>query len=382
MAGIYIHIPFCASFCTYCGFYSELLNNGNLHTRAGKGISVSHFTDALEREMALRQAEWQTHWQAPRTLYVGGGTPSLLEAGDIEQIVRHLEKYFDLSSLEEFTVEVNPDDMSGHDGALLAEACRAVGVNRISMGVQAFQDRHLRWMNRRHSAAQIYEAYNMLRQKGFDNLSIDLIFGYAPLLEDEWAESLTKAIELSPEHISAYQMSIDKESALCRMVSDGKYIEPEDEICAAQYAMLQKRLADNGYMQYEISNFCQPGRHSRHNSAYWNRTPYLGFGPAAHSFDGDRLRKWNIDDLEQWAAALMQNDGNKPFWQQEKLTDNDIYNEELMLSLRTEKGVRASLLQGAEHKERLKYNPATERYYIAPSDYFIADDIISDFIRT
>ena len=307
-----------------------------------------------------------------KTIYFGGGTPSLLSADEFGAIVQSLAANFDLASVEEFTVEVNPEDIT--TGAAPIEKYRSCGVNRISMGVQSFCDSHLRWMNRRHDAATAQKAFTVLREAGFDNISIDLIFGYAALTDDQWRETLQHAVALHPEHISAYQMSIDPESALAEMTADGRYTEPDEETCARQYALLQDTLEDAGYQQYEISNFCLPGRHSRHNSAYWEREPYLGLGPAAHSFDGDTRRSWNPSSVEDYCVAL--EEGHLPAGGGEDLTADDIYNEKIMLGLRTAKGVEKSLISNPGILQE-----TGERYRIPRDKFFICDAVISEFLR-
>ena len=198
---------------------------------------------------------------------------------------------------------------------MYARALRRLGVNRVSMGVQSFSDRSLRWMARRHSSAGAVDAFRVLRSVGFDNISLDLIFGYDPVAwgsgstSDEelmqlWSDDLDAVLRLRPEHISAYQMGIEEGSVLGEMAATGRYREPSDELCAAQYALLQERLAAAGYEQYEVSNFSLPGRRALHNSGYWNRSPYIGLGPGAHSFDGDRCRWWNAPDLDRYIAAF------------------------------------------------------------------------------
>lgn len=309
---------------------------------------------------------------AVKTLYFGGGTPSLLSADEFRAIRAILDSVFDLGAVEEFTVEVNPEDVVTC-GDLLP-ALKQVGVNRISMGVQSFCDRHLRWMNRRHSAATAMEAFKRLREAGFDNISIDLIFGFAALEEGEWLNTLQRAVELAPEHISAYQMSIDPESTLAELAARGKYSEPDDETCARQYAMLQEELDKAGYGQYEISNFCRPGRHSRHNSAYWDRTAYLGLGPAAHSFDGNDHRQWNNPSVEGYCSAL--ESGILPSSGSETLSDRDIYNERIMLGLRTARGVEKELISDQGILEK-----AGERFRIPRDKFFICDSIIEDYLH-
>ena len=324
---IYIHFPFCKSFCTYCDFYSV----------RGKD-RIAQYTQSLLREISLRKA-FLCQCTSPATLYVGGGTPSLWQVEQLGEAVAAVSAVLrewaadygrscgapggggravpgtwdgrDVGIFAEFTVEVNPDDVT----EAYALALRRLGVNRVSMGVQSFSDRSLRWMARRHSSEGAVEAFRVLRSAGFDNISLDLIFGYDPVAwgsgssSDEelmqlWSDDLDTVLRLRPEHISAYQMGIEEGSVLGEMAVAGRYLEPSDELCAAQYALLQQRLAAAGYLQYEVSNFSLPGRRALHNSGYWDRSPYIGLGPGAHSFDGDRRRWWNAPDLDRYIAAF------------------------------------------------------------------------------
>ena len=325
---IYIHFPFCKSFCTYCDFYSV----------RGKD-RIAQYTQSLLREISLRKA-FLCQCTSPATLYVGGGTPSLWPVEQLGEAVAAISAALregaadygrscgtpgggggavpgtwdgrgDAGLFAEFTVEVNPDDVT----EAYARALRRLGVNRVSMGVQSFSDRSLRWMARRHSSEGAVEAFRVLRSAGFDNISLDLIFGYDPVAwgsgssSDEelmqlWSDDLDAVLRLRPEHISAYQMGIEEGSVLGEMAAAGRYREPSDELCAAQYALLQQRLAAAGYEQYEVSNFSLPGRRALHNSGYWDRSPYIGLGPGAHSFDGDRCRWWNAPDLDRYIAAF------------------------------------------------------------------------------
>ena len=305
---IYVHVPFCRSFCTYCGFYSEICRRAPRSSTQAPGSRedsrqvqnrlFEEYAAALRDEIAVRSTELVAARRgsafgpvppsapsslsgspAPDTLYIGGGTPSVLPLPVLEDIVGSLGP----SDYEEFTIEVNPDDIvSG--GPEYVSGLRRIGVNRVSMGVQSFDDGILKWMNRRHDAAGAREAFRLLRACGFDNISIDLIFGLSQLSADAWADTVLAALALEPEHISAYQLSIEEDSALERMVADGRYVEASDEQCRAQYDTLCRMLAEAGYVHYEISNWARPGREAVHNSAYWRRVPYVGLGPGAHSF--------------------------------------------------------------------------------------------------
>ncbi len=369
MAGIYIHIPFCASFCTYCGFYSEICNREEAYAR---------YLEALRREMHLRRDF--LGGERITTIYLGGGTPSLLPTFLLTAVADSLRTEFDLSAVEEFTVEVNPEDVVRRED--LPQALSLCGANRISLGIQSFCDSHLRWMRRRHTASTAVEAFRLLREAGFDNISIDLIFGFAGLDDGQWRDNLSQAVALAPEHISAYQMSIDPESTLAEMAARGEYTEPDDETCARQYSILQGTLAAAGYVQYEISNFCLDGRHSRHNSAYWDRTAYLGLGPGAHSFNGNDSRQWNDPSLDDYCTAL--EGGFLPRGGGERLTDRDIFNERVMLGLRTARGVPKSLIDSAGKEYGAVHGllQDTGNAYRIPRDkWFICDSIIEQYLK-
>ncbi len=276
--------------------------------------------------------------QHPDTLYIGGGTPSLLQPSYIKMIVEKIsEIYFDgedLSKhLQEFTIEVNPDDINGK----YVQKLLSFGVNRVSMGIQSFDDRSLKWMNRRHTSEEGKSAFNILRSEGVGNISIDLIFGYRPdNLSDEellgiWGSDINCAINLRPNHISAYQMSLEGGSKLNQLYRAGKYVEPDQDICCAEYSLLQERCESGGYYQYEISNFAMLGFKSKHNSAYWDRKPYIGFGASAHSFSG-RVRSWNPSKIDNYFTNI------EDITLNEKLSDENILDEVVMLGLRKVEG--------------------------------------------
>ncbi len=288
--------------------------------------------DALVCEISLRKDFFKDLGIPLNTIYFGGGTPSLLRPDQLSAIVDSLSESFGFSqeSVKEFTIEVNPDDVTPDYLARI----RRLGVNRLSMGVQSFSDTDLRWMNRRHSASQAVDAFRWARAEGFDNISLDLIFGFELLTLEGWRNNLEKMIELRPEHISSYQMSIEPKSRLGRLYERGCYNATSQELSYKEYSILQQMLGEAGYIQYEISNFALPGKEAIHNSAYWNRTPYLGLGPAAHSFDGD-CRWWNSSNLNNYIKTS----GGKSCSRKERLSDRDKFNEEVMLSLRRADGL-------------------------------------------
>ena len=391
---IYIHFPFCRSFCTYCDFYSV--------REMGK---MEQYKNALLREIDARRA-FLMSCAEPATLYVGGGTPSLCPVEWLSEVVSALRAA--VGEFEELTVEVNPDDVTRE----YVLGLRGLGVNRVSMGVQSFSDTSLMWMARRHSASRACEAYKVLREAGFDNVSLDLIFGYDParwgssptaadVLMRFWREDLEEVLRLRPEHISAYQMSVEDGSVLGEKALAGQYHEPADEICAAQYALLQNSLSDAGYEQYEVSNFALPGYQAVHNSGYWERLPYIGLGPGAHSFDGNRRRSWNAPDVETyvryWLSDVQQeveghgyaggagdcvSGGIHAVSGCETLTDEDVLVEKVMLGLRRTSGLLLSDVPELSHDTvgRLVSSGSLieddGRIRIPPSNLFISDTII------
>jgi len=361
MTGIYIHWPFCSGFCIYCDFYSE-----------SHSPRMTEYCEALSREIQARKGFFRDA-AIPSTLYFGGGTPSLVPVDQLEGVVRSVKSEFGVSDFEEFTIEANPDDVTLEK--LLA--WREMGVNRLSLGVQSFCDAHLKWMRRRHDSERAKEAFRAAREAGFENVSIDLIFGYAGLTLQEWEATIRTALQLRPEHISCYQMSLESGSSLGEMAARGEYLEPSQESCAQQYSLLQRMLGEAGYLQYEISNFALPGRESRHNSLYWAGGAYLGLGAAAHSYDGRRTRSWNIADLAGYICAAAQN------VTVETLSDRDLANERVMLSLRTAKGLELSRipaenqLLAEEMISRGELEITGSRVRIPQSRLFVSDAIIS-----
>lgn len=345
MAGIYVHFPFCASRCIYCDFYSRVRKD------------FPEYVDALIREAENRRGFLKG--VPPATLYFGGGTPSVLPVGELERFVSALSDSFDLSGVGEFTVEVNPDDIDSDK----ASGLRNLGVTRISMGIQSMNDDHLKWMKRRHTAEDAVRAFKTLRDVGFGNISVDLIFGFEGLSGQEWGRTIRKVVELSPEHISCYQMM-------------GKYASADDDACLSQYLALQSVLAEAGYRQYEISNYCKPGFHSRHNSAYWRREPYLGLGAAAHSFDGGYGRYWNVFDTDAYIAGAS--------LRGESLTEVEVAEEVIMLGLRTSDGIPKELVcKNPSYPGFIASGALVESddcVRISPASFFVSDDLISSLM--
>ena len=268
---IYVHVPFCGSFCTYCDFYSEI---------ACRGLDYEGYTEEICREIRGRVSEIESTLDV-NTLYIGGGTPSVLPPMCLERIVKAVEEVTG-GGFSEFTVEVNPEDIVER-GPEYVRNLKELGVNRVSMGVQSLDDTILRWMNRRHDAARAKEAYGILRREGIHNVSVDIIFGISHLSEEALLNTVREIVSWGPEHISAYQLSIEDGSALAEMIETGRYTEASDEQCFKQYKLICRELKAAGYGHYEISNWARPGFRAVHNSAYWHRHPYVGVGPGAHS---------------------------------------------------------------------------------------------------
>lgn len=429
---IYIHIPFCESFCTYCDFYSEIA------ATCKSSLSVDKFAKALEFEaefLAKRYGGTFINNDSPDSIYLGGGTPSVLPlnvfervlqaAYKLRQAIRHaqslstnmdsflqrdvsqgaLSRGVEFEKISEFTVEVNPEDVVSK-GKDYFKALFNMGVNRISMGVQSFDDSLLKWMNRRHNASEAIKAYDILRSCGFENVSIDLISGISGLDVPTWKRTVETAISLHPEHISSYQLSIEPGSALAKLVAKGRYKEATQEQCEEQYYMLCNMLASAGYGHYEISNFALPGFEAIHNGAYWKRVPYLGLGPGAHSLlpavGKLRNRIWNpqsltayINAAEEYASQCDEKDSIhfegafEDYKEGEILSDDEIVTETIMLGLRTRDGVSQEYLeQNASPKDftRLRSlgmlsEPDKFGNIHIPEKYiFLSDSIISDLI--
>ena len=322
--GIYIHIPFCKRRCIYCGFYST--TNKELKER---------YVDALIREIHMRKDDFarlgtSLSPSSTSTVYFGGGTPSSLSVCDIERIVGTLESTFNGTPYE-VTLEMNPDDVTED----YIKAVRQMGINRISMGIQTFDDSRLQFIRRRHNASQAEKAVMTIREEGIHNVSIDLMFGFPNQTMDEWVTDIDKAIALHPTHISAYSLMYEEGTPLFRMLQKGEINQIDDETSLAMYTELINRLTANGYEHYEISNFAMPGYRSVHNSSYWHDTPYLGFGAAAHSYNKD-TRSWNIPDLKKYIESI--ESGVLP--SESEVIDADThYNDLITTALRTREGL-------------------------------------------
>ena len=316
MAGLYVHIPFCKKRCLYCDFFSTTL----LARREA-------YVAALLKEIMQRKDE---AGEPIRTIYIGGGTPSTLDITAIRRILDTIG--FD--DAEEITMELNPGDATEE----YMRGLKDIGVNRLSMGVQSFQDELLQLIGRRHNAQQAIEAVRMAQKAGFDNLSIDLIYALPGQTMEQWKADIEKALRLGIQHISTYGLMYEEGTALTKMRDRGEIQETDEETENAMYDYLCERLKEAGFVHYEVSNFALPGYEAKHNSSYWDGTPYVGVGAGAHSYIRN-IRSWNPNDLEAYIRGIEEGTLVR---ESETLTEKDLYNERIMLGLRTNKGIPLS----------------------------------------
>ena len=319
-AGIYIHTPFCRVKCMYCDFYSV----------ADKDFEMPSFFDALLKEIELCETD-TNNWTID-TIFIGGGTPSLTDPRHIEKLIRTLESKFDLSNVTEFTMEANP----GEAPAERLKAFYDLGVNRLSMGVQSLEPDLLRFLTRIHGPEAVFKTFDGARKAGFDNINCDLIFNIPGQTMDIWKRDLQTIIDLNPEHLSCYSLTVEEGTQLYQYVNRGKVTMPSDDQSADLYLWTQSIMAKNGYEQYEISNWSKPENECRHNLHYWEIDPYLAFGPSAHGFDG-KIRFSNIRNLDGYIKNL--GDGKSPRQDHYELSDKDRTNEMIGFGLRINNGV-------------------------------------------
>ncbi len=334
MAGIYIHIPFCQKRCSYCDFYSQT----NLSLK-------KEYVSALCKEVKLRKnyLEQATIF----TLYFGGGTPSLLDKDDFCEIFACLNSHFDLSYLQEVTLETNPDDLNQS----FFDTLKQFPFNRLSIGIQSFDNNDLKLMNRRHSAEKAMEAVYLAKENGFHNISIDLIYGLPNQTLEKWQKNLERALSLDIQHISAYHLTYEEGTALYSLLRQKKIQEVKEEDSLAMFEMLIDLLTKSGFEHYEISNFAKKNFYSQHNSSYWSGEKYLGLGASAHSFD-KKTRQWNISSIEKYNHSVSH---LLPFYEMETLSEKEKYNEFIITSLRTKKGINLTLLEKKFGKDMLNY---------------------------
>ncbi len=320
MAGIYIHIPFCKQRCTYCDFYKETGSNNN---------QIDAFVDALIQEIQLRKS--YLNGDDISTVYFGGGTPSVLNFNQFKKIFNVIYNCFNVEDDAEITMEANPDDLT----EVYLKTLSPLPFNRLSIGIQSFNNAHLKKINRRHDAQQAKDAVINARKHGFKNISIDLIYALPGQTIDDWKYQLEEAFKLNVEHISAYGLTYEEGTALWKQRNKGLVKVTEDEVTLQMFDYMRLQMSEKGFESYEISNYAKPGFRSRHNSAYWQFIPYLGLGPSAHSFDG-KSRQWNIASVQKYLQGITV---LKPSFEKEILSEQDFYNDFIMVSLRTSEGI-------------------------------------------
>ena len=373
MAGIYIHIPFCKRRCIYCDFFST--------TQSEKKAEYVH---ALVRELEMRKDYMGE--EEIETIYLGGGTPSQLSQEELEEIFTYIYKVYKVTPDAEITLEANPDDLTPEYVSML----RSLPINRISMGIQTFQEETLKLLHRRHTARQAIEAFRRCREAGFQNISIDLMYGLPGETLETWEQDLQQAIDLHPEHISAYHLIYEEGTTLWNLREQNKVEEAEEELSLTLFKTLIERLTKAGYQHYEISNFCLPGLHSRHNSSYWTGKKYLGCGPSAHSFDGIS-RQWNVSSLGKYLEGIR---SNQLDFELEELDLYTRYNDFVITSIRTCWGMPLAQLRttygetlynyclrmAKPHIEQGVLEIKEDTLKLTPQGIFISDGIMSDLL--
>ncbi len=378
MAGLYVHIPFCATRCSYCGFYSTT-----------KLDLQDRYVDSLCREIALRKeylSSYSTDSKAAntiiRTIYIGGGTPSQLSRYSLEKLFHAIDTYLECSP-EEVTMEVNPDDVTND----LAETISALHINRVSMGAQTFDDNRLKFLNRRHKSFQVERAIDILHEHGVGNISIDLMFGFPGQTSDSWKEDVRRAISLDIQHISAYSLMYEEGTKLYRMLKENMIKEIDEEVSLNMYNELINILCGAGYEHYEISNFAKKGYRALHNSSYWHDIPYLGIGAAAHSYN-IKSRQWNVSDINKYIESISHDTVPFTF---ESIDADTHYNDIVTTELRTSEGIDLSRLddkyvqyivrQAARHVADKTVDINDGHLKLTREGLYISDMIMSDLMK-
>jgi oxygen-independent coproporphyrinogen-3 oxidase len=334
MTGIYVHIPFCKTLCNYCDFY-HIISPGD----------HSEFIKTLLIEIKTRQDYVGN--DPVSTIYIGGGTPSVLSVKELETILNCLKTRFSVEHDSELTIELNPDDVTHN----YLKKLKKTGFNRISLGIQSWRDEDLKMLNRRHTEVQAEKALKETLDAGFENVSIDLIYGIPGMGLKEWEKNIIKALKYDIKHLSAYHLTIETGTVFDKMKEKGLIAEINEEESTAEFDMLVKKTESAGFIQYEISNFSKPGYFSVHNSNYWKQVPYMGLGPSAHSFNG-YSRQWNVSDIIKY---IKQVNNNEQFFEKEELSAKTRFNEYIMTTLRTMWGIDLDYVERTFEKEGYDY---------------------------
>jgi len=377
--GIYIHIPFCLKRCNYCSFYSNAGVNRSLQ---------GQYVSAVLKEWTHYEIMGHQEDRSYETLYIGGGTPTVLDAANLERLLAGLAKSLDLSALSEFTVEANPGTIDEEKLQLLKD----FGCNRLSIGAQSFDPAYLQWLGRCHGVREIYESFELAHKLGYTNINMDLMYGLAGQKTDQWAETLDEALALEPDHFSLYQLNIEPDTPFGSIYAEkGHYLIDEEE-SREQYMLAREILTANGYNHYEISNYAKEGKESRHNLLYWDNREYIGLGAGASGYL-DGVRYTNVDSLEAYARSLLSNMLPRAF--EETITKSIAMEEEIMLSFRKAQGLDKEMFYQKygenvnsiwEHLIKkyvnlgmLKENEV--RLWLTPEGFLQSNEIILDFIK-
>lgn len=354
MAGVYIHIPYCKTRCIYCDFYKEVDES-----------SMDNFVESLCAEFVLRKDELQ---EPIETIYLGGGTPTRLKANHFEVIFSIIYDNYKVTTDAEITIEANPDDLTSEYLSLISN----FPINRISIGIQSFKDNELKFLSRRHSAQDAINAVKTCQQNGFDNISIDLIYGLPNQTLDVWQENLQQAIDLNVQHISAYHLIYEENTKLYTLLERGRVVPVSDNTSVDMFSMLIDKLGQAGFEQYEISNFAKDKLYSKHNTSYWLDKKYIGFGPSAHSYSGDK-RSWNISSIGKYIRAI---DGGELPQEYEVLSNKDKYNEFVLTKLRMMKGMELTELKEKFGDKLYNYFIQIANKYINDGFLLLEDDVL------
>ena len=347
---VYVHVPYCRQICHYC----------NYHSRAS--LKNRHAMLAAMKKEALIASQ-RVETGELKTLYFGGGTPSVLEIEELAGLMDAVKHHFTLSSEAEITLEANPDDLSGS----YIEGLQHLGFNRLSIGVQSFFDDDLRWMNRRHSAREAIQSVKKAQKLGFHNINIDLMYGLPTMTPERWHTNLKQAIDLDVSHLSAYHLIIEERSVFGKRQGRGEVFSVAEEESINQFYTLVDMTGQSGYEHYEISNFARPGFRSQHNTAHWLLKPYIGIGPAAHSFDG-KSRQWNISNNSKYIDAL---ENDAAWFEREELTPIEKYNEYVLISIRAAWGVDINYI-------RTIFGAAYEKYFLQHAVGYLQNDYMQE----
>ncbi|MBP6658496.1 MAG: radical SAM family heme chaperone HemW [Bacteroidia bacterium] len=324
MSGIYLHIPFCKKACHYCDF----------HFSTSRDL-MNDMVQAIVREITLRKN--YLAGEKIETIYFGGGTPSLLNRDQLQLLLNTINENFEVDAEAEITLESNPDDLTIE----LLQMLKSSGVNRLSIGIQSFREKDLLLMNRAHNAVQALQCVSDAKAAGFENITIDLMYGLPELSSEDWSENMKIAFGLGVDHLSCYSLTVEPRTALASMIKQNKVRDIDDGAAALHFEMLMKAAAENDFEHYEISNFARNGKYSRHNTSYWKREKYLGVGPSAHSYNGDS-RQWNVSNNPVYIRSLAE---NKIPAESEELSLKDKFNEYILTSMRTRWGVNLDFVK-------------------------------------